>query len=467
MLEALGRRPLKVGGLTAMVLVLGYSMLNWLDSDRPLDMQRFGLPERLRIGSWSPMTSIPVTIEEKTPSAVVSSQTTSLPSGGSTAPTRTATIVAEKDDATETTNTTALTTSSVPSVPNPVVSVDGVREELIKPSVGDRYSNSPPSIAKITIVFGGDSGVFERALKTHEVHNRLHGYPIYVLRQEILNDVWTKPAYILSVLLKELAKPESERMKWLFWFDADTVLMNPNIPIELFLPPDEFSHIHLLVTNDLNGLNNGVFPIRVHPWSVRLLSAVVAFTTFRPDTHLVFRDQSALEEVLKEDTFKNNVVRLPQRWFNAYQSGSLKESIQAYQVRRGDLLVHFAGSPFREEAMSHWLELSEEHLPEWEIDLYHSSYPGEIKEFWQEKHIEAELAKENFRNKRIEALELIELTESQMKMLSGHLTAEERDDVFREKDALRNIAGGGDNTTGKTVEDIEKAMEKLKNVRFS
>ncbi len=238
--------------------------------------------------------------------------------------------------------------------------------------------------------------------------------------------------------------------------------MNPNIPIELFLPPDEFAHIHLLVTNDLNGLNNGVFPIRVHPWSVRLLSAVVAFTTFRPDTHLVFRDQSALEEVLKEDAFKNNVVRLPQRWFNAYQSGSLKESIMAYQVRRGDLLVHFAGSPFREEAMGHWLEVAEQHLPEWELDLYHSSYPGEIKEFWAEKHAEAEAAREQFRNARIAALDLLSLTETQMNAFQDQLTEEERENITKEREALRTMAG--DSPTQKTVEDIDKAMDRLKNV---
>ncbi len=224
MLDALGRRPLKVGGLTAIALVLGYSMLNWLYSDRHLDVQTFGLPERLRMGSWPiAATSVPVAIE-KTASAVVvvpsstAKTTSSIPSAETTA-TKTAAVVpeeGEEDDATEdVTNTTALTASSVPLFPKPEASVDGVREELIKPASGDRFPNSAPSIAKITIVFGGDSGVFERSLKTHEVHNRLHGYPIYVLRQQILNDVWTKPAYILSVLLKELAKPEPERMKWL------------------------------------------------------------------------------------------------------------------------------------------------------------------------------------------------------------------------------------------------------------
>jgi hypothetical protein len=71
-----------------------------------------------------------------------------------------------------------------------------------------------PSIAKVTIVFG-DSPIYQGALKTHEEHSRKFGYPVHVLRSGILDDVWTKPAYLLSLLLEELVKPKSERLEWI------------------------------------------------------------------------------------------------------------------------------------------------------------------------------------------------------------------------------------------------------------
>ena len=170
------------------------------------------------------------------------------------------------------------------------------------------------------------------------------------------------------------------------WVDADTVVMNPNIPLDIFLPPPEFSHVHLLVTADPHGLNNGVFFVKVHPWSVELWSAVVAYRTFRPDTELQYRDQSALEDILKEKCFKKNFLLLPQRWFNAIWGELSDDLTRSFQIRRGDLLVHFPGHPQRDEIMRKFLDRAGRHMPEWELDLDSTSYPTEIKEYWVEQH---------------------------------------------------------------------------------
>lgn len=97
-------------------------------------------------------------------------------------------------------------------------------EELISPgSVHDRVI-----IGKCTIVLYG-STLYERAVRTHEPHDRMNGYSLHVLRQSLMDDVWSKPAYILSLLLRELTKPETERLQWILWFDADTVMLNPYV----------------------------------------------------------------------------------------------------------------------------------------------------------------------------------------------------------------------------------------------
>ena len=208
------------------------------------------------------------------------------------------------------------------------------------PSLGARSR-----IGKATILFGTLSEVYERALRTHELHNRLNNYPLYVLRHSLLDDVWTKPAYILSILLRELAKPEGERLEWVFWVDGDTIILNPYVPIEALLPPEddpEWDDVHLLVSYDWNGLNNGVFPVRVNIWSVELFSAILSFRFYRPEQQLQFRDQSAMDFLIQDEHFAPNVIRTPQRWFNAYQ-GEHNETLETFQVRTGDLLVHFAG----------------------------------------------------------------------------------------------------------------------------
>lgn len=71
-------------------------------------------------------------------------------------------------------------------------------------------------IAKATILFHGKDPTYVRALQTHQTHNRRFGYPMLVLRHGILDGIWSKPAYLLAVLLEELRKTEGHRLKWLW-----------------------------------------------------------------------------------------------------------------------------------------------------------------------------------------------------------------------------------------------------------
>lgn len=318
-----------------------------------------------------------------------------------------------------------------------------------------------PVLAKVTIVTGGDNTVYERALRTHTAHNRLHGYPMHTLRQSILNDVWSKPAYILSVLLRELAKPRAERVQWLFWVDVDTIIINPNVPAEVFLPPVGFDDVHLLISHDFNGLNNGVFPIRVHPWSVELLCAIIAFPAYRPDDHLQFRDQSAMAELLKTPKFSRHTARAPQRWFNAYQ-GEINETIAPFQTRPGDLLVHFAGVPDRDERMNWWLRRVELHLPEWEIEFAHTSYKTETREFWGQ--LERNKVGEKLEAKRLRAEmeDRRRLIEMARERYGGDLEEGVKEKIGKALEAARRVCEDEDSKD--SVEALRDAMIKLREV---
>ncbi|KKK18795.1 hypothetical protein AOCH_006782 [Aspergillus ochraceoroseus] len=255
-------------------------------------------------------------------------------------------------------------------------------------------NNQPlPTVGKVMMIYGGNNTLYERAIETHQEHSRRLGYPLFILQREILDGVWNKYAILLSVLLQELAKPSDQRLQWLFWFDSDTVVMNPHMKLETFLPPVEADHVHLLLTKDWNGMNNGVFPIRVHPWSVQLLSAALAYPVVKPEVFLFWPDQSALANVLNENEhFARSVVYCPLRWFNAYMRSPDGESLNPdspaeLQFHPGDLLVHFPGTPrdHLAETLGPYLAIAEAHRAEWEPTAENTGYPEETVNFWRKQ----------------------------------------------------------------------------------
>lgn len=192
----------------------------------------------------------------------------------------------------------------------------------------------------------------------------------------------------------------------------------------------------MLVTNDENGLNNGVFFLRVSAWAIEVMSANVAYRTFNPHEELTFQDQSALDNIFHMDKFRDQVVYCPQRWFNAYQSGFLNESIEANQVRRGDLVVHFAGVGNKIERMNYWCDIAEKHLPDWEVEIPHTSYTEEIEEFWSQKRGKDVLEKHELQNARLSAEILIDETERNMTLYREYLTTDEQ---IRIDDGLKKV----------------------------
>jgi hypothetical protein len=163
-------------------------------------------------------------------------------------------------------------------------------------------ANKPsfPRFGKITATFGEPDPPYENAIASHNLHNEIHGYPHFILREQMLRGLWSKHAYILTIIGNELAKPENERLKWVLWHDRDTVLMNPQLPLDIFVPPSPaFDHIHMLVTNDRNGLNNGVFLCRVSGASFKFFASALSIREYQPEIQLKYTEQSGMEEVIK------------------------------------------------------------------------------------------------------------------------------------------------------------------------
>ena len=166
------------------------------------------------------------------------------------------------------------------------------------------------------------------------------------------------------------------------WFDADTILLNHNIPWTLFLPPNTgiFRDINMLISRDWQGFNAGIFLIRVCEWSIQTLSDATALPRLKPDVDLPFREQDALKWVFEQPHNKKHRLWQPRHWFNAYDFHYVSVG---EVILNGSLVVHFPGmGAARPDGMGKWLDVLD-HTPEkLRIPLQNTSYPAEVEAYW-------------------------------------------------------------------------------------
>ena len=159
--------------------------------------------------------------------------------------------------------------------------------------------------------------------------------------------------------------------------------MNPQIPLEIFIPPSDFKHIHWIAGKDYNGLNAGVFLLRVNTWSLDLLTRTMTYKHYHPSEDYPFEEQTIFARLTeKDDQFKKNSVYVPKHWFNAYFS-SLNE------VKPGLLMSHFPHPDYKWHIYE-WLRVleadkDETYEPVYSIPVEETDYMDEIKRFWQVK----------------------------------------------------------------------------------
>ena len=238
----------------------------------------------------------------------------------------------------------------------------------------------PPRITKVTSNLNGND-LFESALGTHEAHNSFHGYDLRVLRERIADGWSNQAAYLLSIIVNELEKPKKQRTEWLLWFQPDVIVLNPQIPLEIFLPPEpEFNNVHFLATHDnQDELDSGVFFLRVHEWSAKMLLEVISMPAWTPGLEQARRkDRWALSKVVKSDTFRDSVYYQPRHWYNAYAV-----SANSSEYRQGDMQLHFHGlGGDKWRGLANTLELLSSTPSDFSVPLSKTTLPAEADAYW-------------------------------------------------------------------------------------
>lgn len=199
------------------------------------------------------------------------------------------------------------------------------------------FTLSANDIAFVTLAAGREyQEIVAPGVENKKHYCELHGYDFYYA--DNLIDPSRSPLWGKILLLAKVM--ENSKYNWVFWSDADSLIMNFDKRLEDLI--DE--NYNLILTADFNGINSGQFFLKNCDWSRQFLEDTYSHTEFLHDPTA---EQNAMitEITTKPETFQLTKI-LPQRTMNSYSSdvfgGVVIEDQVLYQP--GDFIIHFASS---------------------------------------------------------------------------------------------------------------------------
>lgn len=199
-----------------------------------------------------------------------------------------------------------------------------------------------PSIAILTFCVGGDyKRAMEPGLESKRKYAARHGYAFHTGGEDVWDRSrpipWSKFNFILKYI---------DQYDYLFWSDADAIILEQDRPLESFLLPLLPQTKDMLWTYDAcNHYNNGHLLIRGRSaWVKDYFKRCYAMTDL---LHHIWWDNAAMiAQYEANPTDREKIETCKEHWiFNAYvfgPSGSAHDpSTRLYA--RGDFLIHFAG----------------------------------------------------------------------------------------------------------------------------
>lgn len=98
--------------------------------------------------------------------------------------------------------------------------------------------------------------------------------------------------------------------------DADAIVSDPAVPLHVLFPPPSLG-VHLLFGVDHNGMNAGVFAVRVSHLALEFVDSVLAWSDTNHDP--LISDQHWIGMTLRRnETLAAAFAEMPRTWMNAY-----------------------------------------------------------------------------------------------------------------------------------------------------
>lgn len=122
--------------------------------------------------------------------------------------------------------------------------------------------------------------------------------------------------------------------------------------------------------------------LRVHEWTVKMLSEVIALRQLRPEVEFPFYDQGATRWVCERPGYEEHLLYQPHDWWNAFGLSG-----EPYNTDR--FMLHFAGvdccgQPEKKTVViGRWLDIVENHPEKHTTPLVNTTYPAQVEDYWK------------------------------------------------------------------------------------
>lgn len=87
-------------------------------------------------------------------------------------------------------------------------------------AVPEALNKAVPKVRQATMIYEtvGGNVIYERSIGTHVKHGERWGVPTHILRHDVIEaGFFNKPAYILGLIIEEMAKPHGKRTEWIVY----------------------------------------------------------------------------------------------------------------------------------------------------------------------------------------------------------------------------------------------------------
>jgi mannan polymerase II complex MNN10 subunit len=216
-------------------------------------------------------------------------------------------------------------------------------------------------------------GLLELTWKNKQAYAEKYGY--FLFDESMHLDRSRPPSWSKILAVHRLLK--EEQCDWVWWIDADTVIMNSNKRVEDFLPAATEPQDFLLSRDHSGGYNAGGWLVRNTPYALEFLAEWWSMESYvKPLGLAKSGDNDAFKAMLAQlPEFDQHVLVPPRCTFNAFayflspdqlekikQEGTLTKQPwyknEAF-FHKGDLLAHVAGYNNKELPVQMLLELAE------------------------------------------------------------------------------------------------------------